>query len=198
MHGMSTWKCKWNTGHHMRHRFYCDHTLVTSHSTFLFNSSCKLNMIIKELVVHFLVSVLFYINISLLLTRSNILYFSICSVSQRGWTPHSVDVLLNCYNDFFVPLVLVTWPQTVKVLPLFLNDAWMTFRFKPAHFDLQFLLSPLMKYPHLLSATISAPLCPPVNAPVFIWPIFWVPPAPLRKSAADARWPSDLCLATDA
>lgn len=69
-----------------------------------------------------------------------------------------------------------------------------------AHLDPQFLSSPLMRYWRLLSATISAPLLSPCHCACFffLWPIFWVPPASLRKSSADARWPSDLCLASDA
>lgn len=155
MHRMSTWKCKWNTRHHVRHG---DYTACCYQTAALF-SSCKLNIGIKELVVHFLVSVLFFFTLmSLLLKRSNILHFGICSVSQWGWTPVTVWMSYWTAIMIFFLHFLVTWQQTIKVLPLLSSDAWLTFCFEPAHFDLQFLLSPLMKYRHLLSATISAPL----------------------------------------
>lgn len=82
--------------------------------------------------------------------------------------------------------------------PSYQNDAQKAFhlvffcgRLEVWHLKPQLLSSPMMKYWHLL---ISVPLLR-VTHRLFLWPNFWAAPISLRKRSADARWPSDLCLA---
>ena len=130
-------------------------------------------------------------------------------VSVSTWSHGEVASLaaartsnLKCFIDFLPArpgdLIANSQPPSPLIKRCTKDLSFRLFGRLSAHLDLQFLSSPLMKYWRSLSVTISAPLLSACHGRLFMWPAFWSPPASLRKSSADARWPSDLCLATDA